>query len=344
MGRSSRSMKKKIVFVERKQSEYVSLEKAFRETAALLSCDFKIEFQQTPFGVRFFDTIRNLMLFRKRPADLYQITGHIHYIALLLPRANTVLSIMDLRILSVPGRIRRYFLKKLYLDFPVNRMRYITAISEHTRREIIENTGCDERKVRVIGLPLLRYLSEPVKREFNKDFPRILQVGTMPNKNIPNLVRALTGIPCELRIIGKVSLDQSEILKASGVKYTNAFDLSDEEMRREYLDADIVSFCSTYEGFGMPIIEGQAMGKPVITSDLSPMRETSGGLACLVDPHNPDSIREGILSLINDEPFRQKLASAGRKNAERFTPDKVAKQYEQLYHEILSGAEVGPSL
>jgi glycosyltransferase involved in cell wall biosynthesis len=332
-------METKIVYVERNQHEYVSLEKAFRQIAAALPTKYKAEFQKTPYGLRPFDTVRNLFLFRKRSADIYHITGHINYIALLFPPNNSVLSVMDLRILQVPGKLRRYILKKLYLDFPIRKMRYITAISEQTRREIIASTGCDERKVRVIDLPVFEHLSKPVAREFNKDRPRLLQVGTMENKNIANLARGLRGINCELRIIGIISDQQSAVLQENEIAYTSVFGLSDQEMRGEYLDADIVTFCSTYEGFGLPIIEGQAMGKPVITSDLSPMRETSGGSACLIDPNSPESIREGVLLLINDDRYRDGIIEGGWQNVERFSPAEVAKKYHELYDEILSNGD-----
>src|ERR1041384_2079245 len=89
-------MKTKILFVERKFNEFVSIEKAFREIAAGLSDKFESEFQQLPFGNSVADLIKNILFFRKKEARIYHVTGHVHYIALLFPRKRTVLSIMDL--------------------------------------------------------------------------------------------------------------------------------------------------------------------------------------------------------------------------------------------------------
>src|SRR5687767_281904 len=120
-------MKHKILYVERKPFESVSIEKAFRQIATALSDDFEAEFQQLPYGNRFPDTLRNLLFFRPRPADVHHITGQVHYIALLLSRRRTVLSIMDVRFLYRDRGPRRWLLKKLYLDWPLRRLHHITA-------------------------------------------------------------------------------------------------------------------------------------------------------------------------------------------------------------------------
>jgi glycosyltransferase involved in cell wall biosynthesis len=328
-------MKTKILFVERKFNEYVSIEKAFREIAGRLSGKYETEFQQVPYGNHFFDTLKNLLFFRKKKAHIYHITGHIHYIVLLFSPKNTILSIMDVRFLYIPNGLRRYFLKKLYLDLPVKRLKYITAISEHTRKEIIKYTNCDESKVHTLELPLLKHIFSENIKEFNAEKPVILQIGTMPNKNIPNLAKALKGIECKLKIIGRLDGSLISILEENQIDFENAFGLDDEQLRKEYENADLISFCSTYEGFGLPIIEAQAMRKPVITSNLSPMKETSGGAAFLADPSDVSNIREGILKIINDEDYRKELEKSGLENIEKFKPQAVANLYEKLYEEVL---------
>lgn len=332
-------MKTRILFVERKFNEYVSIEKAFREIAAGLSDEFDTEFQQLPFGNSFLDTLKNLLFFRKKKADIYHITGHVHYIALLFSPKNTILSIMDVRFLYMPKGLKRFILKKLYLDLPVKRLKYITAISEKTRNEILLHSGCDENKVRTLELPLLKHINKGIGKSFNKENPTILQVGTMPNKNIPNLARALKGIKCKLKIIGRMDSELVSILEENKIDFENAFDLDDEQLRKEYEEADIVSFCSLYEGFGLPIIEAQAMQKPVITSNLSPMKETSGSAAFLANPNDFLHIREGIQKIINNEIYRNKLIEMGIENIKRYKPELVAHQYEKLYKELLASGK-----
>ena len=77
------------------------------------------------------------------------------------------------------------------------------------------------------------------------------------------------------------------------------------------------------------------MGTPVVTSNLRPMNEVSGGAAVLVDPFDVESIRQGIIRVIEDEDFRRKIVSDGLENAKRFAPEKIAKRYQDLYEEMV---------
>jgi glycosyltransferase involved in cell wall biosynthesis len=332
-------MKTRILFVERKFNQYVSIEKAFREIAESLSDEFEWEFQQLPYGNSFLDTLKNLLFFRKKKADIYHITGHVHYIALLFSPKNTVLSIMDVRFLYMPEGLKRFILKKLYLDLPVKRLKYITAISEKTREEILLHSGCEENKVRTLELPLFKHIHKGTGKNFNKEKPTILQIGTMPNKNIPNLARALKGIKCKLKIIGRMNNELISVLEENQIDFENAFDLDDEQVRKEYEEADILTYCSLFEGFGLPIIEAQAMHKAVITSNLSPMKEASGDGAFLADPNDFLSIREGIQKIIDDDIYRKGLIEKGLENIKRYKPELVARQYEKLYKEILASGK-----
>ena len=333
-------MKAKILFIERKfwrqNFAAFSLEKIFEQVAKLLPAEkFEPLIVKVPYGNSFPDILKNLLFFRKPAADIYHVTGMIHYLALVLPPEKTVLTIHDLGFLQNEGRLKRYIIKKLFLDLPVKRLKYITTVSETTKKSILEHTNCEPEKIRIIENPVQEHYLNPAKKEFNKECPTILQVGITPNKNIPNLIKALEGINCRLRIIGNMTDDLRAALEAGRLNFENAVGLNDPEMRKEYENADIISFCSTFEGFGLPIIEAHSMQTPVITSNISPLREVSGGAAYLADPWSVESIREGILKIINDEDFRAQIVRRGVENAKRFEPRRIAGQYEALYREIL---------
>ena len=101
-----------------------------------------------------------------------------------------------------------------------------------------------------------------------------------------------------------------------------------------YGQCDIVTFVSLYEGFGMPVLEGQVIGRPVVTSNISPMTEVGGAGACYVDPTDIDDIRRGILRVWQDETYRNKLLRAGRANAQLYSIERVTARYVALYESL----------
>ncbi len=323
----------KVLFIERSPTTTVSLEKVFREVAQQLTeKGIEVEFQQMPFGNNLLGIIKNLLFFKPKKADILHITGHIHYIALKLPKYKTVLTVHDLRILHDRNGIRRSIIKYLFFDLPIKHLKYLTAISTATKLELIHETKCDESKISVIENPVSKVINEIKLKEFNQTNPVILQVGTALHKNIPNLITALKGINCTLKIVGKLESKLVELLRYTS--YENVYDLNEEDMQKAYSDADIVSFCSTYEGFGLPIIEAQMFGKPLITSKLSPMKEVAGEGACLVNPLEVENIRSAILQIISDESYRKALILQGFNNLKRFDSAKIAQKYIDLYKEI----------
>ena len=86
----------------------------------------------------------------------------------------------------------------------------------------------------------------------------------------------------------------------------------------------------------MPVIEAQATGRPVVTSNIQPMVSVAGGSACLVNPLNTFSIRDGILSVIDNEDYRHMLIMKGVENIKRFTVRQVADSYIELYRELMN--------
>lgn len=325
-------MKFSVEFIERKVSETSSIENVFRQVAKGLSkLEIGSRFEKVPHGHSFIEILKNLFQYKKGKAEIYHITGHIHYMALVLPVNNTVLTIHDLVILRIRKGFRRFVLKKLLFDLPVKRLKYITVISENTKKELIACTNCPEEKIRVIENPVRDDFIATKTREFDRECPVVLQVGTSPVKNLPGLTAALKGVKCRLRVIGPLDESQIAALEENGIDYENRAGLTDEGLRDEYLNADMVVFCSTYEGFGLPIIEAQATGTPLITSSLSPMKEVAGEGALLADPYDPESIRNAIRTLIDEPETRKRIVERGNANVRRFSSDRIAGRYAELY-------------
>jgi glycosyltransferase involved in cell wall biosynthesis len=171
-------------------------------------------------------------------------------------------------------------------------------------------------------------------KEFNTTCPVILFVGTTPNKNLTRVVAALKGIKCKLDIIGKVPDEHIELLEYNAIDYTTSFSISTAELSDKYAKADILLFPSTFEGFGLPIIEAQKAGRVVITSNLSPMKDVAGDGALLVDPYDIGSIRSAVLEVINNPSFRKQLIEKGISNVKRYSAEQAAKGYSTLYENM----------
>ena len=260
------------------------------------------------------------------------ITGQIHYCALLLPSKRTIVTVHDVG-MSRNG-IKKALLKLFWFYLPLSHVRYITCISYTTRRELLALYPSLEDKIRVIYNPVnIRF--QYIQKEFDRHLPVVLHIGTRPNKNLERVIQALRGIHCQLRIIGKLTQLQMKLLHDCSITYSNAFKLTDAEIVEEYKNCDIVSFPSLYEGFGMPIIEGQATGRVVLTSNIDPMKEIANDSALLVDPFDVESIHGGFYQLIENEELRKSLISRGLHNVARFQPSVIAEKYLQLYDQIL---------
>ncbi|HMT09620.1 MAG TPA: glycosyltransferase family 1 protein, partial [Pyrinomonadaceae bacterium] len=223
--------------------------------------------------------------------------------------------------------------KKLYLDWPLRRAKYVTAISEATKTEIAKYLPDVASRITVIENPVdPRFEYAPAK--FNAEKPEILQLGTVINKNVPRLIRALSGMSCLLTIVGNIDENIAYELEKAKIEHCLIGRLSDDELVDAYKRADIVSFCSTYEGFGLPIIEAQAVGRVVVTSNISPMKEVAGDGAELVDPFDETSIRAGFDRVINDAKHRAHLIEGSRANVARYSAKRAADAYSDIYRQV----------
>lgn len=281
-----------------------------------------------------FRRIYNTIEAALRQKEVNHVLGDVTFLSTFLKKRKTITTFLDCNVLAASSGIKHHLIKLFWFKIPVLRSGYITTISDATRQELIKYSGCPSEKIRVIYVSI----SEKFQRNekpFDSKLPCILQLGTAPNKNINRLVEAIREIPCRLTIIGKVD----DELKAKLMDYNIQHllvetHLTEEEVIAYYHQCDIVSFVSTYEGFGMPIVEANAIGRCVITGNTTSMPEVAADAACVVDPFSISQIAGGLKKIINNNEYRTELISNGYKNAERFNKKVIAEQFLNLYKEV----------
>ena len=143
-------------------------------------------------------------------------------------------------------------------------------------------------------------------------------------------------LPCTLEIVGRIPDDHLALLKKNEIQFRQLSSLTEPEMADRFAESDMIIFPSLYEGFGLPILEGQKAGRAVLTSNISPMKEVAGEGACLVDPYDPDSIRAGIKKIIADGSYRDDIIKKGFENLRQYEVQQIADQYLKLYTAILN--------
>ncbi|SFI09081.1 glycosyltransferase family 4 protein [Halpernia frigidisoli] len=321
-------------------AERISIEKVFSVIQLQLrEKGFIVKIINNPFPLS--QMFKAMWFFKKNQGDINHITGDIHWAAIFLNNNKTVLTIHD----NVSADSYNSWWKKqmyllIWIYLPVWKLKYITVISQKTKDEILKYCPNAENKIRVIPNPLTFGLFKREVVEKSAEETNLLLVGTRSNKNIERVLQASKNLKCHITIVGELSDEQTKLIAESSAKFSLKKFISDQELEQLYQISDILCFPSLYEGFGMPIIEAQAAGCTVITSDVEPMKSVAGNAALLVDPLDKDDIENKLGLLINDLNLRRELVQKGFANAKRFLPEEITQKYINLYKEIADGAGI----
>ena len=238
----------------------------------------------------------------------------------------------------------------------------IIAISEQTKRDIVEFYQIPARKIRVCyqscNPAFFERVPEITKQEIRAKYKLpehfFLYVGSIiERKNLNRAVEAMdklrndTDIP--LVVIGTggsyekvvrrtverlglgqrvIFLSQSPAAKAS-VAFQDATDFP-----AIYQLATAMIYPSTFEGFGIPVLEALASELPVITSNVSCLPEAGGSGSLLVDPYSVDAIAEAMRLVLHDSNKVNAMIESGRKHAAMFTPEITARRVMDLYESL----------
>jgi glycosyltransferase involved in cell wall biosynthesis len=329
----------KILHHERKRLEsHFSIERLFAEIRRHMPKDCEVTSCPAPEpSAGILPRWRNVRHAARQQADVHHIVGDSHYLAFGLPPEKTVLTIHDCAALNRLRGLPRALLKYFWFTGPMRRAAVVTAISEASKEELRQWVGALADKVTVVPDCVFDDFQYAPKR-FNEKAPVVLQIGTKENKNLERVAEAVAGTGCQLHVVGDLEPEQRALCGRLGIPYCALGVVSDEALVQAFRRCDIVVFASLYEGFGLPVLEAQVTGRPVITSNISSLPEAAGEGALLVDPYSVEEIRAAIVRLTQDAGLRTSLVEKGLKNVERFRPEAIAAGYAEIYRKVAATA------
>lgn len=271
---------------------------------------------------------------------------------------KSVVTIHDLIFLRYPAlypAIDRFFYQQKFKRACAE-ADVIVAVSEQTKRDIIEFYGTSANKIQVVYQDCHEAFhqiepfqgSEPngfeICQKYNIRAPYVLCVGTMEaRKNQLRLVKAFQQANLEdatLVLVGGKTKFQQEIEAfvvqnrlQSKVRILNNVPFAD--LPALYQSARVFAYPSFFEGFGIPIVEALHAGVPVLAATGSCLEEAGGGGGLYADPLNEDDLAQKLQQLWQDDLLRQKLVTNGQKHVKQFAAEKIAKQLVNIYESIL---------
>lgn len=292
------------------------------------------------------------------PFELAQVQPDlVHGTAFAVPllwRGLSVTTIFDLSFMRYPGRLslaRRMYLRAI-TRLSAHRSCRVIAISQSSRSEICTLLDVPPAKVDVAppgvshdfrSLPAEQVLQFRSKLGLPQRF--ILYVGTIePRKNLDTLLRAYAQLPerkeVKLVLAGgrgwrseRIDTLVDKLNLSSDVIRTGY--VSNEELPLWYNASEVFVYPSVYEGFGIPVLEAMACGRPTIVSDGSSLPEVVGSCGILVPPVDTSAWATALSSLLANPALRTQLAQKGQKRASQFTWQNTARATVEAYHKAL---------
>jgi glycosyltransferase involved in cell wall biosynthesis len=285
--------------------------------------------------------IENAWLPRKIRAALLDVTHHLGGVIPPLCRGTSAVTVHDLQYLAYP----EYFseAKRRYLGATqgpsLKHADAVMAISDFTRRDILEHFDIDESKV-VVSPPVVSEaapVSETVRHgvreslDLQGDFV-LYPAATYPHKNHLTLVRAFAAVAADhdvslvltgatgagawgsaLSTAGQIAALADELGVGDRVRMLGY--LPREQLLALYAEATMLAFPSRFEGFGLPVVEAMAAGCPVLAADATALPELVEGAGLLIEPDDVSEWTRQIGRVLGKPTRRAELSAAGRKRA-----------------------------
>lgn len=297
----------------------------------------------------------------KDRVDLFHGLSHELPIGLVRRRIPSVVTMHDVAWHTFPQMYhaidrRIYDLKARYACRYATR---IVAISESTKRDVMQYYGIGEEKISVVYQPAQPLFYHPptpeiarrIARVAVEDLPQdyLLYVGAINSrKNLLGLVKAVEQLSAAdrlpLLIVGRGREYEVEVRKYVAEHHLDAIIRflphirNNEDLQVLYCCARAFVYPSFYEGFGLPVVEAMLSSCPVVTTSVSSLPEAGGPAALYVAPDSVEELTAALQVVVNDESRRRTMVTRGLEHAQTtFSPDALARRMHDLYEEVITG-------
>ena len=241
------------------------------------------------------------------------------------------------------------FWERLYMRFSIRHScrvaSAIVCVSENTKRDVMRLYDTPAEKIHVVYEGYEATIPADQESQEAEEEPYLLFIGRLEErKNISRIIEAFDilkeqrQIPHRLVLAGKPGYGYGKITNAlRESRYRKKIVLpgyiSEKEKWKLLKHADIFLFPTLYEGFGIPVLEAQSVGTPVVTSDISSLPEVGGEGAIYVDPMSVENIADGIWKVLDDRAFRDGIIQKAAHNVDRFSWEKCALGVSSVIHQ-----------
>lgn len=279
---------------------------------------------------RFWTQIRLSIEMLLHPPDVLFVPAHT--VPLIHP-ARTIVTVHGLEYEVFPNSYSLW--ERLYMRFSIRfstrAAERVVAVSENTRKDLTRLYGVPEDKISVVYEGVSENAAVHASRsEEQPGDPHLLFVGRLEErKNVIRIIEAFEilketrGIPHGLVLVGKPGYGYEKVRCVMrdakyGSEIREAGYVTEEEKWELLRNADIFLFPTLYEGFGLPVLEAQAVGVPVVTSETSSFPEIGGNGALYANPLSASDIAEKIWKLLSSKDLRNDIMEKGYGNVRRF--------------------------
>ncbi len=270
-------------------------------------------------------------------------------------QVKTIVTIHDLAFIRYPEfyNVADRYLYRLKYGTSARKADHVIAVSEYTKKDIVEILGVPEEKISVVyqGCSPRFAMVKPEQIAFCRgsyQLPKryMLFVGSIEErKNLKLAVQALAQLEdkdIELVAVGRSTPYCTTVLNEArklGVskRLRLMHNVPSEHLPGLYAGAELFVYPSRFEGFGIPLIEALNTGTPVIGATGSCLEEAGGPHSLYTDPDKPEMLAEMMTRVLQDSELRQTMISEGKSYAKRFADKAVARNLRKVYEQVLLG-------